>query len=109
VAVVGATAALAARIGDAGRARPIVALISVGRGVLRVLEFVRVGLEPITRGCSAPTGRFRREQRRLPHFEQEADAVMSRDQTHRAQKIIRAAVVVLVLLVVWACFAHVEE
>ncbi len=83
VAVGGATAALAAASampeGAANRR-----LISVGRGVLRVLEFVRLGLEPITRkifgpdaeGSPASNAGFR-------NFEQEADAVMSRDQTHR--------------------------
>ena len=42
-------------------------------------------------------------------FEQQADVVMSRARTQRAQLIGRAAVVVLLLLVLWACFAHVEE
>ena len=42
-------------------------------------------------------------------FEQEADAVMSRGQTQRAQHIIRGAVVVVVLLILWASFAQVEE
>jgi adhesin transport system membrane fusion protein len=42
-------------------------------------------------------------------FEQEADAVMSRGQTRRAQKIVRGAVVVVLLLGVWASLAHVEE
>ena len=42
-------------------------------------------------------------------FEQEADAVMSRARTHRAQLIVRAALVVVLLLIVWACFATVEE
>jgi adhesin transport system membrane fusion protein len=42
-------------------------------------------------------------------FEQEADAVMSRGRTHRAQKIVRTAVVVVLLLLVWAAFAQVQE
>jgi adhesin transport system membrane fusion protein len=42
-------------------------------------------------------------------FEQDADAVMSRSQTRRAQKIVRGAVVVFLLLAVWASLAHVEE
>lgn len=42
-------------------------------------------------------------------FEQQADVVMSRVRTQRAQLIVRAAVVVLLLLVLWACFAQVEE
>jgi adhesin transport system membrane fusion protein len=50
---------------------------------------------------AAPTG-FR-------SFEQEADAVMSRSRTHRAQKIVRTAVVVVLMLLLWAAFAQVEE
>ncbi len=42
-------------------------------------------------------------------FELEAGDVMSRARTQRAQKIVRAAVVVIVLLIVWACLAHVDE
>lgn len=42
-------------------------------------------------------------------FEQEAEAVMSRARTHRAQLIVRSALVVLLGLVVWASFATVEE
>jgi adhesin transport system membrane fusion protein len=42
-------------------------------------------------------------------FEQEADAVMSRGRTHRAQKIVRTAVVVVLLLLLWAAFAPVQE
>jgi adhesin transport system membrane fusion protein len=42
-------------------------------------------------------------------FEQEADAVMSRGRTHRAQKIVRTAVVVVLLLLLWAAFAQVQE
>ncbi len=42
-------------------------------------------------------------------FEQEADAVMSRARTHRAQLIVRSALLVLLLLIVWASFATVEE
>jgi membrane fusion protein, adhesin transport system len=42
-------------------------------------------------------------------FEQQADAVMSRHETQRAQLIVRVAAVALVLLLVWAALAHVEE
>lgn len=42
-------------------------------------------------------------------FEQEADAVMSRQRTHRAQHIVRAAVVIVLLLIVWAALAQVQE
>ena len=42
-------------------------------------------------------------------FEHQAEVVMSRARTQRAQLIVRAALVIVVLLVLWACFAHVEE
>jgi membrane fusion protein, adhesin transport system len=42
-------------------------------------------------------------------FEQQADAVMSRHETQRAQLIVRVAAAALVLMLVWAALAHVEE
>jgi adhesin transport system membrane fusion protein len=42
-------------------------------------------------------------------FEAEADAVMSRAGTARAQKIVRSALVLVVLLIVWAALAKVDE
>jgi len=43
------------------------------------------------------------------NFEQQAEVVMSRARTQRAQLIVRAALAVVVVLVLWASFAHVEE
>ena len=42
-------------------------------------------------------------------FEVEATEVMSRSRTQRAQLIVRTAVVVVALMVVWAALAHVDE
>jgi adhesin transport system membrane fusion protein len=42
-------------------------------------------------------------------FEAEAELVMSRSRTQRAQLIVRAALVVVLLLVVWAALARVDE
>ena len=42
-------------------------------------------------------------------FELEADAVMSRSRTQRAQWIVRGALVSVAALITWACFAHVQE
>ncbi len=42
-------------------------------------------------------------------FEQEADAVMSRAKTHRAQLIVRSALAVVLVLIVWASIATVDE
>ncbi len=49
------------------------------------------------------------EQAGFRSFELEAGEVMSRAKTQRAQKIVRAAVVVIVLLLVWAALAKVDE
>ena len=42
-------------------------------------------------------------------FERDATEVMSRQQTMRAQKIARMAFAIIVVLVVWAAFARVDE
>jgi adhesin transport system membrane fusion protein len=52
------------------------------------------------------------DQLRMPGmepFEVAAEAVMSRQRTQRAQHVVRATVAVVVLLVVWAAFAPVDE
>lgn len=45
----------------------------------------------------------------LRSFELEAEEIMSRSRTHRAQTIVRAAAVSVTLLIVWAALAHVDE
>ncbi|MBX3606479.1 MAG: HlyD family type I secretion periplasmic adaptor subunit [Piscinibacter sp.] len=45
----------------------------------------------------------------LRSFEAQADAVMSRSRTQRAQLIVRTALVIVLLLLVWAALAHVDE
>jgi adhesin transport system membrane fusion protein len=42
-------------------------------------------------------------------FELEAEGVMSRQHTRRAQRIVRAALVIVIVLIAWAALAHVEE
>ena len=42
-------------------------------------------------------------------FELEADTVMSRSRTQRAQWIVRGALLSVAALITWACFAHVQE
>jgi adhesin transport system membrane fusion protein len=82
-------------------------LVAAGGGFIRVMERIRLALDPLTRrlfGAAAPD-----PEAGFRGFEQEAETVMSRGKTQRAQKIIRGAVVVVVLLIVWASFAHVEE
>ena len=45
----------------------------------------------------------------LRPFEVEADALISRQRTQRAQALVRSALIVVVLLVVWAALAKVDE
>ncbi|MEO6408859.1 MAG: HlyD family type I secretion periplasmic adaptor subunit [Burkholderiaceae bacterium] len=42
-------------------------------------------------------------------FEVEAEEVMSRSRTRRAQRVVQAAVLIVALLVVWASYAKVDE
>lgn len=81
-----------------------------GRRVMAVLERARVALEPLTRRVLGPTvTEADAEAAGLRSFEHEADELMSRERTRRAQKIVRSAGVVLLLLLLWAAFAHVDE
>jgi adhesin transport system membrane fusion protein len=45
----------------------------------------------------------------LPAFEHEADELMSRERTHRARLVVRAAVLMAVVMLVWAAWAEVDE
>ncbi len=85
-------------------------LIRAGQAVLRVLEPIRLLLEPLTRRIFGPDAQtVPAGKTGFRDFEHEADAVMSRSRTHRAQTIVRSAVVMVLLLILWASFAHVEE
>ncbi|MBX3623033.1 MAG: HlyD family type I secretion periplasmic adaptor subunit [Rhizobacter sp.] len=91
-----------------GRANAL--LFRSGRAVLAVLERVRVLIEPLSNRLfgSAATDADA-NQAGFRSFEREAVEVMSRRETQRAQKIVRASVVIIVLLLVWAGLAHVDE
>ena len=93
---------------DAGATHGV--LIRAGRGLLRVLERIRLLLEPATRRLFGDNAEAASDVNTgFRNFEQEADAVMSRGRTHRAQTIVRAAVVVVLLFILWASFARVED
>ena len=82
-------------------------LMKAGRAVLAVLEAVRKLFDPITRRVLGPA--VEADPAGFRSFEAEAQQVMSRDKTHRAQVIVRAAVLTVVVLLVWASLAHVQE
>jgi adhesin transport system membrane fusion protein len=85
-------------------------LFAAGRRILAVLEKLRVLLAPISNRLLGSTATdAQANQAGFRSFEQEAEEVMTRNQTQRAQKIVRASVLILVLLVVWAGLAHVDE
>ena len=86
------------------------ALIRAGQTALKPLEKVRVALDPISRRLLG-SGVADKDANRagFRDFEVEADAVMSRSKTQRAQKIVRTAALIVVLLIVWASLATVDE
>ncbi|MET0334487.1 MAG: HlyD family type I secretion periplasmic adaptor subunit [Rhizobacter sp.] len=95
---------------DPQEGRTTATLMAAGQRVLALLERIRVAIEPISRrifGSAATDAQA--VQAGFRSFEQEAVEVMSRRETQRAQKIVRASVVVMVLLLIWAGLAHVDE
>lgn len=85
-------------------------LLRLARGTFHVLERLRVRLAPLTdRLLGATVSEREADAAGLRSFEQEAQDLMSRERTQRAQKIVRAAGLTVVVLVVWAAFAQVDE
>ena len=85
-------------------------LKSLGNAIHSTLEHVRQALEPITRRwLGSPLDDAQAAAAGLAPFEREADALISRQRTHHAQAIVRAAVLVLAVLLVWAALARVDE
>lgn len=85
-------------------------LFRIGQRILAVLEKLRVLLAPISdRLFGSTTTDQQANQAGFRSFEQEADEVMSRSKTQRAQKIVRASAVIVLLLLVWAALAKVDE
>ncbi len=85
-------------------------LMRGGSALLRVLEIVRRLLAPLTgrllgsAASDAPSATVQ-----VRSFEAEAADVLSQQSTHRAQLIVRAALVVVVSMLVWAALARVDE
>jgi adhesin transport system membrane fusion protein len=74
------------------------------------MERIRLALDPLTRRwLGSPLTDAQAAEVGMRPFELEADALISRRRTHRAQQIVRAAVVACALLLVWAALAHVDE
>lgn len=85
-------------------------LFRTGRRILAVLEKMRLAIAPLTNRLLGSTATDQQaNQAGFRSFEQEADEVMSRNKTQRAQKIVRASGVIVLLLLVWAALAKVDE
>jgi adhesin transport system membrane fusion protein len=82
----------------------------VGAGAMGALERVRGALDPVTRRLLGPT--ISDDDAALSgvnSFEREADALISRQRTRGAQKIVRAAAVAVAALIAWAALAPIDE
>ena len=89
-------------------------LLNAGQRFVNVLEAIRRGISPVTDAVlDRVTGPRVTPQAAaaagMRSFEQDADAVMSTVGTQRAQKLVRSALLVVVLLIVWASLAKVDE
>jgi adhesin transport system membrane fusion protein len=82
-------------------------LTAFGRALLAGLERIRQWLEPLTKHVfgpvapSAPAGSI--------GYDAEPEALLARSRTQRAQVIVRAAVCVVAVLLVWAALARIDE
>lgn len=89
-------------------------LLNMGQNLVDGLERLRVRLAPWTDRLLDRLGGARvtpeaASQAGMPPFELEADAVMSRGATFRAQTLVRSALLVTVLLIAWAALAEIDE
>ncbi len=89
-------------------------LTNAGKKLIDTLEKVRVKISPFTdkvldtiAGPRVDPAASRSAGMRS--FELEADAVMSTAKTHRAQTLVRTAVIVMVVLITWAGLAPIDE
>ena len=89
-------------------------LLNAGQRIVNTLEAVRRRLAPLVNpmldrlGGPLATPAAAKEAG-IDRFEQDADAVMSTEGTRGAQKLVRGALLVTVLLILWASFAKVDE
>jgi adhesin transport system membrane fusion protein len=86
-------------------------LMRIGTRILGWLEKARVALLPLTDRLFGKTATQspQAQDAGFRSFEFEADQVISRSGTQRAQKIVRASVFILFALLVWAALAKVDE
>jgi adhesin transport system membrane fusion protein len=84
-------------------------LLKIGRALTGALEWLRLRLEPLSRRLLGPTVVDQPTVGTTPSFEGEAEELMSLQRTARAQRIVRTALIVVVLLLAWSGFASIDE
>ena len=89
-------------------------LLNAGQRIVNVLESIRRAISPLTdaildRVAGPRVTPQTAADAGMRSFELEADAVMSTEGTQRAQKLVRSALLVVMLLIVWASLAKVDE
>lgn len=82
----------------------------VGARTIGALERVRLALAPVTSRLLGPTvSDADAAAAGIKAFEREADALISRQRTRGAQKIVRGAAIAVAALLLWAALAPVDE
>jgi adhesin transport system membrane fusion protein len=84
-------------------------LLAAGRRFLAGLEALRRRLEPLSSRLLGTTVADTAPAKGLASYDLEAEELMSRESTARAQRIVRAAVLVVLLLIAWSAFAPIDE
>jgi adhesin transport system membrane fusion protein len=89
-------------------------LSTLGEALIKTLERIRIVLAPLSdRLLDRLTGKritdASSQAAGMRSFELDADAVMSQEHTHRAQTLVRSAVLVVGMLLVWAGLAQIDE
>lgn len=89
-------------------------LLNAGKRIVALLESLRMKLDAIiTPGLDRLSGPLVTpdvaRQAGIDQFERDADAVMSTKGTRGAQKLVRGALLVTLLLIMWASFAKIDE
>jgi adhesin transport system membrane fusion protein len=89
-------------------------LLNKAKSMVAVLERLRARIAPLTdplldRLAGPRVSAATAAEAGMRSFEMEADAVMSTAHTHRAQTLVRTAVLVVAVLLIWASLAKIDE
>ncbi|WP_428423954.1 HlyD family type I secretion periplasmic adaptor subunit [Methylibium sp.] len=86
---------------------PPLRLMRAGRALLALLERLRLLLDPLTKHVFGPVAP--QAPAGSAGYDAQPEALLARARTQRAQTIVRAAVCVVALLLVWAALARIDE